>query len=139
MIVTMESRHNCAVYRAAVAEVRARIARDARQADGVIPVFLEVVALRFLEAEANVATITREAGMHRNALHPGFNRIFGVTPWRYIRERRFEVARVLLRETDLHVWTVGCLVGYNDVRTFSRAFRQVVGATPSGQNDTNRP
>lgn len=131
MIVTMETRRNCVVYRNAVIDARSRIARDARQATGAVRKFLEVVALRFLEAGADVATIAREAGIHRNTLHPGFNRTFGTTPWRYIRDRRFDVAQVQLRDTGLPVWKIGCLVGYDDARTFSRAFQQVVGHPPS--------
>jgi AraC family transcriptional regulator len=55
----------------------------------------------------------------------------GSTPARYVLDRRMERARHLLKVSRLTVSEIGIGVGFDDVSHFSRAFRRVVGMTPS--------
>jgi AraC-like DNA-binding protein len=61
-----------------------------------------------------------------------FRGTFGETPHRYLQRRRVERAMELLRETDRTVTEICFDVGFSSLGTFSRVFRDVVGASPSG-------
>lgn len=60
-----------------------------------------------------------------------FRQHLGMSPWQYLKRLRLEVARQLLKETDLSVADVAFLAGYRDLRHFQRAFRRAYGVTPS--------
>lgn len=59
-----------------------------------------------------------------------FRTTFGETPHRYLQRRRVERSMWLLRETDRSVTDVCMDVGFTSLGTFSRTFRQIVGASP---------
>jgi AraC-like DNA-binding protein len=59
-----------------------------------------------------------------------FASTYGVTPGRYLAERRIERAQDLLRSTNLTVTEVCHLVGYTSLGSFSSRFRHLVGLSP---------
>src|SRR5260370_42106785 len=62
---------------------------------------------------------------------PTFKWTFGETPHRYLQRRRVERAMFLLRESERSVTDVCLDVGFGSLGTFSRTFRDIVGATPT--------
>jgi AraC-like DNA-binding protein len=60
-----------------------------------------------------------------------FRATFGETPHRYLQRRRVERAMSRLRETDDTVTDICMQVGFTSLGTFSRTFREIVGASPS--------
>jgi AraC-like DNA-binding protein len=60
-----------------------------------------------------------------------FRATFGETPHRYLQRRRVERAMSRLRETDDTVTDICMRVGFTSLGTFSRTFREIVGASPS--------
>lgn len=60
-----------------------------------------------------------------------FAATYGMTPARYLAERRIERAQDLLRATNLSVTEISLLVGYQSLGSFSHLFRRLVGASPS--------
>ena len=58
-------------------------------------------------------------------------RIFGVTPIQLIAKTRIAAASRLLRETDRAVAAIALECGFYDHSAFTRAFRAVVGVTPT--------
>ncbi len=60
-----------------------------------------------------------------------FKETFGETPHRYLQRRRIERAMRMLRETDEPVTGISIDVGFQSLGTFSRTFRDIVGASPS--------
>ena len=60
-----------------------------------------------------------------------FKETFGETPHRYLQRRRIERAMRMLRETDEDVTGISIEVGFRSLGTFSRTFREVVGASPT--------
>jgi AraC-like DNA-binding protein len=63
-----------------------------------------------------------------------FNRIFkeysGVTIAQYIKEKRIEVAKKLLTDTDKTVEEVCVEVGYKDTANFYQIFKSATGISP---------
>ncbi|HET6953952.1 MAG TPA: helix-turn-helix transcriptional regulator [Acidimicrobiales bacterium] len=71
------------------------------------------------------------AGVSRFHFLRCFDATYGVTPARYLAERRIERAQDLLRATNLTVTEVCHLVGYTSLGSFSSRFRELVGVSPS--------
>jgi AraC-like DNA-binding protein len=68
-----------------------------------------------------------------------FRAVFGETPHRYLQRRRVERSMFLLRETERSVTDVCFDVGFTSLGTFSRTFREIVGASPSGYRSAHGP
>jgi AraC-like DNA-binding protein len=60
-----------------------------------------------------------------------FKATFGETPHRYLQRRRVERAMFMLRESDRTVTDVCLDAGFTSLGTFSRTFRDIVGASPT--------
>jgi AraC family transcriptional regulator len=59
-----------------------------------------------------------------------FKQTAGLTPHRYVTQRRIELAKALLRETDLPITQIAHQVGYSNQSHFSVVFHQCTGQTP---------
>ncbi|MBX6322762.1 MAG: helix-turn-helix transcriptional regulator, partial [Rhodospirillaceae bacterium] len=92
-------------------------------------------ALRRIEAEAHepltLAGLAREAAMSPYHFLRTFRRVAGMTPHQYVLHTRLHRAAVRLRESDGPVSAIAYEVGFNDLSTFNRRFRRVMGASPS--------
>ncbi len=65
-------------------------------------------------------------------------RFFGLTPSQYISKARISAASTFLRETDRTVAEIAAACGFEDHSSFTRAFRRVVGVTPTQFRETAR-
>jgi CheY-like chemotaxis protein/AraC-like DNA-binding protein len=74
--------------------------------------------------------IARAAGTYRERLNAVFRERRGQSVFDYVRERRFERATQLLRDTDMDVNDIAGLVGFRNARNFSTAFRERTGLAP---------
>lgn len=59
-----------------------------------------------------------------------FKEITGVTPHRYILQKRISTAEDLLISTDMKIEEIASSVGFNDPYHFSRVFKKIVGMSP---------
>jgi AraC-like DNA-binding protein len=75
--------------------------------------------------------LASSAGVSKYHFLRCFRDTYGMTPARYLAERRIERAQDLLRATNLTVTEVCMLVGYTSLGSFSTKFRDLVGVTPS--------
>ena len=91
--------------------------------------------LRYIELHLRedipVSTLARIAGLHPHYFISRFKSHFGCPPIRYIRRRRLENAKNLLRATDLPVGEVGDASGFRDPFYFSRFFKKETGFSPT--------
>jgi AraC-like DNA-binding protein len=87
----------------------------------------------------DVPALAREAHASRAHFVRSFKRAFGETPHRYLLRRRIERAKELLRNTPLSVTEVSLAVGFRSLGSFSTAFRQLVGESPSAYARRWRP
>jgi AraC-like DNA-binding protein len=55
----------------------------------------------------------------------------GICFWALVDQSRFEIARSLLRDTDLKIQDIGSKLGYSTAGGFSRAFTRWAGCSPS--------
>jgi len=94
---------------------------------------------RDYERELTIATLARVAHVSPAHLIRTFRTVFGETPHRYLQRRRVERAMFLLTQTDRPVTEVCLDVGFVSLGTFSRTFRDIVGASPVEFRSTARP
>jgi AraC-like DNA-binding protein len=65
-----------------------------------------------------------------------FKRETGLTPFRYMENRRLDLARKLLFDRRLRIGEIAERTGYQSLYYFSRAFRRRFGVSPSGARGT---
>lgn len=85
---------------------------------------------RFAEP-LGVDDAARAAGLSTSHFIRQFQRAFGCTPGRYLRERRLARARQLLASSDLPVTDVCFAVGFESLGSFCTLFRRLEGETPA--------
>ncbi|MBE9103328.1 helix-turn-helix transcriptional regulator [Vacuolonema iberomarrocanum] len=77
-----------------------------------------------------IAALARQVGTNRLTLTQGFHKLYGTTPFGYLRNYRLEQARRLLMTSDLSVTEIAAAVGYASRNRFATAFRQRTGLNP---------
>jgi AraC family transcriptional regulator len=60
-----------------------------------------------------------------------FKEIYNISPYQYIKHKRMQKAGDILSKEDIMVSELAGLVGYNDLFSFSKAFKQYHGCSPS--------
>jgi AraC-like DNA-binding protein len=83
-----------------------------------------------LAAPLTVPAIARVVGVSHNHLTRLFRAETGHTVVGYIRRRRMEHARHMLRESTLSIPAVAASVGIPDLQAFNKACRRELGASP---------
>ncbi|MFE5318293.1 AraC family transcriptional regulator [Paenibacillus sp. NPDC056579] len=78
-----------------------------------------------------VAEAVRVAGVHRSHFYNEFNRLLGMSPMQYLMKLRMERASGMLKNTRLSVTEISLSCGYLDLYSFSRAFYNYYGLSPS--------
>jgi AraC family transcriptional regulator len=81
--------------------------------------------------DVRIADVAHAAGVHPVHLARVFRRHLGCTPGDYLRRRRLDRARVLLRETKRSLSDIALSSGYADQSHFATAFKCDTALTPS--------
>ena len=79
----------------------------------------------------SLTELSRMVGVNRTTLSQCFCKVYGVTPFNFLRTSRLEEAKRQLRTGNRSVTEVAFEVGYAQQRTFSREFKKYFGNTPS--------
>src|SRR5262245_41527458 len=75
--------------------------------------------------------LATEAGLSRSVLAERFTALVGIPPRHYLAKWRIQLASGLLSEGSNNIATVATEIGYGSEAAFSRAFKKVVGMSPS--------
>lgn len=91
-------------------------------------------AIAYIEANLaspiTVPAVARAADVSHNHLIRLFRAELGCTVVSYIRRRRLDRARHLLRESTLSIPAIAATVGMAELQTFNKACRRELGASP---------
>lgn len=82
--------------------------------------------------------LARRVGTYRERLSQIFRARLGVSVFGYVRALRLERATALLRDTALEVRDIAQLVGFQNAGSFTTAFRETTGATPTAFRESLR-
>jgi AraC family transcriptional regulator len=92
-------------------------------------------AVRRIEATAeeplSLGDLAEGAGLSPYHFLRGFRRVAGMTPYQFVLRTRLNRAAVRLRTSSDTVSAIAFDAGFNDLSTFNRRFRRVMGQTPS--------
>lgn len=95
------------------------------------------LALALEELESNCGEAHSPSSLAKRAvLSPQqfarlMKRLFGVTPSQYISKTRIKKAAALLRDSAVSISEIALDCGFSDHSAFTRAFRSIMGLTPS--------
>jgi AraC family transcriptional regulator len=84
-----------------------------------------------LEKNITLTELARVANMSLYYFAVLFRQSTGVSPHRYVVSQRVERAKELLRDPKLSVLDVSMNVGFEHQNNFARAFRRVIGVSPT--------
>lgn len=92
--------------------------------------------LRWIERQAHgplgLIDLSHKAAMSPYHFLRTFRAVVGMTPHQYVLRMRLHRAAVRLCCSNESVSTIAFDAGFNDLSTFNRRFRRVMGASPSG-------
>lgn len=115
----------------AAAKTYDRLRADAARTSHRISPLVVCIEQHVFEPDFNYERLRALCGVRDNNRTTMFRAELGLTPHRYIRECRMEVACRLLRDTSLDTATIGGLVGYGGPQIFTAAFKRYANMPPT--------
>jgi AraC-like DNA-binding protein len=79
----------------------------------------------------NLDDISRVFSLEKGYIIHRFNDKFGISPYKYINQRRIDAAKVMLAENSMKISEISNALGYNGTQHFSSSFKNATGMTPS--------
>lgn len=90
--------------------------------------------VRRIEAEPDepvtLSRLAQDAAMSPYHFLRTFNAVCGATPYQFVLAQRLRLAALRLRWTKEPISAIAYEAGFNDLSTFNRRFRRVIGMTP---------
>lgn len=84
-----------------------------------------------IDMPVSVSTLCDMLGITQPYLYKIFMKEFGISPKRYIIQRKIKKAKNMLLETDASISVIATSVGFADTISFSKFFKSSVGTSPS--------
>ncbi len=86
---------------------------------------------RYYREKVTVRVMAKRSGLNERTFLRRFRKATGEAPLEYLQRKRIEKAKQLLTTTDRTLEDITGVVGYVDLSSFRRLFRQVVGISPT--------
>ncbi|WP_139903230.1 AraC family transcriptional regulator [Clostridium thermarum] len=97
---------------------------------------MEIIDQRYGDINLSVESVADEIGFTASYITKIFKQHTGKTVIEYINEKRIECAKALLTQTSHSVAVIAEKCGFANITYFHRAFKKVVGITPSVYRNT---
>ena len=83
------------------------------------------------EDDVTISALAQELGASPSQLAASFRGVYGMTPAAFLRAQKMHSAAQLLRMSDRTVLDIAGQFGYDNASKFAKAFRSVIGVSPS--------
>ena len=83
------------------------------------------------EDDVTISALAQELGASPSQLAASFRGVYGMTPAAFLRAQKMHSAAQLLRTSDRTVLDIAGQFGYDNASKFAKAFRSVIGVSPS--------
>ncbi len=80
-----------------------------------------------------VEKIALESHMSQFHFYRLFKKVYGLSPYQYIKEKRLNLANSYIKQGNESLTEIAAKVGYADLFSFSKAFKQFFGKSPSSK------
>jgi AraC family transcriptional regulator len=87
--------------------------------------------LEKLDGLIHLGDLAKECGLSVSHFTRAFKKSFGMSPYRWLVERRIDRAKALLLANELPIADIAIRTGFSDQAAFTRAFHKVVGDSPA--------
>jgi AraC-like DNA-binding protein len=84
-----------------------------------------------LDGDIHLADLAGECGLSVSHFTRAFRKSFGMSPYRWLLERRIDRAKSLLATGGLSLADIALQAGFSDQTAFTRAFGRIVGDSPA--------
>ena len=84
-----------------------------------------------LDGNIRLSDMARECGLSVSHFTRAFRTSFGMSPYRWLLERRIDRAKALLVTSDISIADIALQSGFSDQAVFTRAFGRIVGDSPA--------
>jgi AraC-like DNA-binding protein len=95
----------------------------------------QVVLVAYIEKHIGesltIRALARFVYLSSDCFCRGFKKSFGMTPHRYLVQRRIERAKALLARSAWSITSIGLALGFSQTTSFSAAFQRATGMTPT--------
>ena len=88
------------------------------------------VLVNNLENPPDTMELARTVGLSRSKLHRCFRKVYGASPFEYLRNHRLQAAMLLLQSGETNVTEAALRVGYSNLSYFAKAFKTMFGVAP---------
>ena len=78
-----------------------------------------------------IEDLAKKIGLSRSVLAERFADLVGIPPIQYLAQWRMQIAASLLSNSNANMATIAAEIGYESEASFSRAFKKMVGVSPS--------
>jgi len=78
-----------------------------------------------------IEELAREVGLSRSVLAERFAELVGLPPMHYLAKWRMQIAAEILCRGGANIAAIAAEIGYGSEAAFSRAFKKIVGVSPS--------
>lgn len=117
-----------------IGRLRSQLKPPAARSGGLTPYQIRIVLDHVeghLSEKTTIADLSALLDLSRFHFIRSFKKAVGMPPHQYVMHRRIERARELLGERGLSVSEIAVRSGFGGVAQMTRAFRQIVGTTPT--------
>jgi AraC family transcriptional regulator len=83
--------------------------------------------------DIDIKKVARESGISEYHFYRLFKNVYGISPYQYLKQKRLEMAKIMLKKESIPISQLAQEVGYSDIFTFSKAYKQYFGHAPSHQ------
>ncbi|SDU07268.1 helix-turn-helix domain-containing protein [Desulfobacula phenolica] len=91
-----------------------------------------------LQTPPNIIELAKTVGVSRTKFYNDFNQFYGTSPIEYLRFKRAEKARTLVKDESLSMTQIAYSLGYSSSSHFAKAFRDYFGIPPSRYRQNER-
>lgn len=105
--------------------------RKARESNELYQDILAYVDGNYDDSDISLSGVAEKFGLSTSYLSRFFRKCSGMNFLEYVTDRRIKKACCLLRDTDLKIKDIVEQVGYFDVASFTKKFRNITGTSPA--------
>lgn len=85
----------------------------------------------YSDPEFNIEKLVEQSYVSRTVFYHKIKTLTGLTPIDFLRQKRLHIASRLILETDYNVSEIALITGFNDVKNFSKRFKEIYKRTPT--------